>query len=80
MTHAEMERARKLATEMLMERLADDALDLDEFEVRLDQVNAALDEVAGTDNYEVQRVETVGPTASSDLFRKAMAPNKTMCS
>lgn len=38
-----MERARKLATEMLMERLADDALDLDAFERRLDQVNAASD-------------------------------------
>lgn len=36
-----MDRARRLATEMLMERLADDALDLDEFERRLDQVNAA---------------------------------------
>ncbi len=40
---SEMERARKLATEMLMERLADDALDLEEFERRLDQVNAAAE-------------------------------------
>jgi hypothetical protein len=45
----ELERARKLATEMLMERLADDILDLEEFERRLDQVNAAatVEEIAG---------------------------------
>lgn len=41
MTPSEMERARKLATEMLMERLANDALELEEFERRLDQVNGA---------------------------------------
>lgn len=46
---SELERARKLATEMLMERLADDILDLEEFERRLDQVNAAknVEKIAG---------------------------------
>lgn len=41
MTPSEMDRARTLAAEMLMERLADDAMELEEFERRLDQVNAA---------------------------------------
>jgi hypothetical protein len=40
-SESELDRARRLATEMLMERLADDALELEEFERRLDQVNGA---------------------------------------
>ena len=77
MTPSELERARKLATDMLMERLADDALDLDEFERRLDQVNAApsveavaaiLGEVAAVHPLaRILRVRPRGAQTPSDL-------------
>jgi preprotein translocase SecF subunit len=38
----------------------------------VDAVNGALDQVIGRGNYEVLRVETVGPSASHALFSKAM--------
>lgn len=37
-----------------------------------DSINGALDQVVGRGNYEVLRVETVGPSASHTLFSKAI--------
>ena len=72
MSPTELERARKLATEMLMERLADDVLDLEEFERRLDQVNAAqtVEEIAGILG-EVAASRRGIPVRASQLFRRA---------
>ncbi len=69
---SELERARKLATEMLMERLADDVLDLEEFERRLDQVNAAEDveQVAGILG-EVAASRRGIPVRASQLFGRS---------